>query len=170
MTVVTFGSFPNKTMSEFSDATQNAYAPHVTLLDSDWVAGKAKARFTLNLASPPPYKPDSNMRIHALGNPTISSQFLTQGVTFYKAQSIRWTSGSPLYLYAGEEIHASGNYTLAAGPAPANWGGIHNGKWTYLLRGSSNPNSSSFVQHLYGSSPQSDDNGVDRRAVNRLGR
>lgn len=171
MTLTTFGAFPGGTLSEFTDTTANGSGTAgygVTISASDWVAGKYKAKFKCNSTVSPVYYGDSTtVRIHMLGNVAISN-LLVSGNTFYRPLSIRWIDNPAVGIFAGDEIHASGPYALANGPAPGNGfgidvqGGIPKKLWR--VRGGPDPNSSSFNQWTFGASPQPDDNGGNRRS------
>lgn len=171
MTLVSYGSFPAGNLSEFDDSSANGggtagYGSIVSA--SDWVAGKYKAKLRANSSVSPIYYGDAtNVRIHLLGSAAISAM-LVSGTTVYRPLSLRWTGGTPLGIYAGDEIHASGAYALANGPAPGNGfgidvqGGVPKKLWR--VRGGADPNNSSFNQWTFGASPQSDDNGGNRQS------
>lgn len=149
MTVVTFGAFSSGSMSEFEDTSQNGFAPWVTILPSDWVGGKYKARFT-NWDAAQGWVPTilgdpANYRVHPLGNSQITSAFLQEGNTFYRTFSCRWAS-TAFTLYAGDEIHSDLPIV-----APFHGADTHDGAWNWTTDGGS-----PAVRHIYGGRSSAD--------------
>lgn len=166
MTLVEFGNFAAGDLSEFDDASahgggSNGVGTHI--LDSDWVAGKYKARLVADSVNTPVYYSDSSkVRIHLLGNAGVEA-LMTQGTTIYRALSYRWYGSTPRSIYAGDEIHGSGT-TVGDGPAPMNGFELRgsDGQISWVHRGASDPDSGSFVQWGFGMSPRGDENGSNR--------
>lgn len=162
MTLVEFG---NGSLSEFSDTSANGNAGAgygTSILPSDWVNGKHKMRFKANSSVSPVYYGDGvHERIHMLGNNTISNTFLQRGHTFYRPLSFRIVQGNTTANLVCDEIHSSTGTALGNGPVPLNLT-TRSGVWSWILRGASDPNNTSFIQWRFGEHPANDDNSTNR--------
>lgn len=145
MTVITFGAVPGGKLSDdFSDATADGKGPNgcgTFILDSELAAGKKKIRMVTNPDYSPVYYNDpTNVRVHMQGNARVVGLLEPKGRSFARCFSIKWDSGTPLPLYAGDEIHGDKAAILGQGPAPSNlcWSSPPN--WVWIIRGGGNPN------------------------------
>lgn len=145
-------------LSDFRDTTQNG--SEVTVMPSDFTAGKKKLRFHGNAATTWNFDGGSFVRVHMIGSSSgaIEAMMNPQGQTFYRCLSFRRLqgSGSPVM----DEIHSAGSSKLAAGPVPLNQQ-LRSGHWAWLIRGATNPNSSSFIGWTFGQ-PVGDENSTNR--------
>lgn len=143
--VITFGSVPNGKLSDdFKDSTANGSGPNgcgTFVLPSEIADGKYKIRMVTNpVDSPVYYKDPANVRIHMQNNDRVQALLEPKGRSFARCFTIKWDSGAPLPLYAGDEIHGDKAAILGEGPAPSNlcWASPPN--WVWIIRGGGNPN------------------------------
>lgn len=145
MSVITFGAVPNGKLSDdFEDATANGAGKNgcgTFVLPSDLVDGKYKIRMVTNpVDSPVYYKDPGNVRIHMQVNKKVSALLEPKGRTFARCFSIKWDSGNPLSLWAGDEIHGGKEAILGQGPAPSGLCWAQPPNWLWIIRGGGNPN------------------------------